>query len=239
MSGDVTPKCFIPWEIHILSGCSKLKISYKLTRNPGKNRRFMSGSVVYKWGGLVRTWEPTQTFDSISSPALVKMKDANLELLNPQSNAIFPGSFHDSLVWEFKVSSKSILQSVDKISQKRGFFFILRCFAQVGDIFVCVFNQNSSKNTRHHNPRCFTGKLLELPGNTVEGAQENIGRTYDVAAFTSVLGRMDGRMDGRSLVDGCLVTVFDVFKLIYFVIIFWYPKDMKYLWIMTEIYWNI
>ena len=27
-----------------------------------------------------------------------------------------------------------------------------------------------------------TGKLLELPGNTVEGAQENIGRTYDVAS---------------------------------------------------------
>ena len=28
---------------------------------------------------------------------------------------------------------------------------------------------------------CFEpGKLLELPGNTVEGAQENIGRTYDV-----------------------------------------------------------
>ena len=25
------------------------------------------------------------------------------------------------------------------------------------------------------------GKLLELPGNTVTGAQENIGRTYDVA----------------------------------------------------------
>ena len=25
------------------------------------------------------------------------------------------------------------------------------------------------------------GKLLELPGNTVAGAQENIGRTYDVA----------------------------------------------------------
>ena len=39
----------------------------------------------------------------------------------------------------------------------------------------------------------------------MEGAQENIGRTYDVAAFSSVLGRLG---DG-CLVDGCLVTVFD------------------------------
>lgn len=27
------------------------------------------------------------------------------------------------------------------------------------------------------------GKLLELPGNTVQGAQENIGRTYDVVPW--------------------------------------------------------
>ena len=31
--------------------------------------------------------------------------------------------------------------------------------------------------------RYLRGKLLELPGNTVAGAQENIGRTYDVAPW--------------------------------------------------------
>ena len=30
------------------------------------------------------------------------------------------------------------------------------------------------------------GKLLELPGNTVQGAQENIGRTYDVELWQRV-----------------------------------------------------
>ena len=68
-------------------------------------------------------------------------------------------------------------------------FFILDNFFLPGwwPLLFFVFNQTTRKNTTPANP---AGKLLELPGNTVEGAQQNIGRTYDVAAFTTVLGRL-------------------------------------------------
>ena len=58
---------------------------------------------------------------------------------------LFPGSFHESLVWELEVSSNSILQSVDIIPQNDAFFPFWRFFAQVGDIFVFVFNQKFVK----------------------------------------------------------------------------------------------
>lgn len=118
------------------------------------------------------------------------MKDANLELLNPQSNA---DSFLALSMNPWSGNSKShqsLLQSVDIIPKTM-------CFFQGLVTFLFVFSTKNPVKPRHPNPRCFTGKLLELPGNTVEGAQENIGRTYDVAAFTSVLGRLgDGWIEG-------------------------------------------
>lgn len=144
------------------------------------------------------------------------MKDANLELLNPQSNA---GSFLALSMnpWSgnFEVSSNFYCSQFDIIPKTMFVFFILEIFfSQVGDL--CLFLLFSTKNPvkpRHPNPRCFTGKLLELPGNTVEGAQENIGRTYDVATFTSVLGRLgDGWIEGWSfLFTGALCIEVDIF----------------------------
>ena len=111
------------------------------------------------------------------------MKDVNLELANPQSNAIFPGFFPESLVWELEVWSNSIALSWHH--PKKGVissYFILRVL-QV-DTFLKVFPDPVEyfQQTWVSNHLC-AGKLLELPGNTVEGAQENIGRTYDVASW--------------------------------------------------------
>ena len=222
MSGDVTPKCVIPWEIHILSGCSKLKISYKLTRNPRTNRRFMSGSVVYKWGGLVRTWEPTQTFYSISSPALVKMKDANLELLNPQSNA---DSFLALSMNPWSGNSKShqsLLQSVDIIPKTMCFFIFLRFFFPgVGDILVFLFSTKNPVKT-HDTPThgvsqgsCWSCRATpwRVPRRTLVGPM----MWPLLAAFW---GGWEMDVWWMDVWSQYLI----VLKLRYFVIIFWYPN---------------
>lgn len=154
---------------------------------------------------------------------------------------LFPGSFHESLVWEFWSLIKFLLQSVWHHPKNDV------CFFHFGDFFLpgwwplfvfVVFNQKSSKTTTPQ-PTVFHREAVGVAGQHRGGCPGEHWSDLWCGHFYQRFGAVGRWMDWRMEFFVHRSTMYWSWYILWFVIKLWYPKDMKYLWIMTEIYWNI
>ena len=130
----------------------------------------------------------------------------------------FPGSFHESLVWEFWSLINFYCSQLTSSPKTMRFSFWRIFFSQVGDIFVCVvFNQKSSKTTTPQ-PTVFHREAVGVAGQHRGGCPGEHWSNLWCGRFYQLRGGWEnGWMDGVWWMDVWSQYLI-VLKLIYFVI---------------------